>query len=68
MDMNMMQQQMRQQLEGMSFPASKQDMMNWAMQHGASNEQMDMMKKMPKDNFTSMDDAMAAAQMTMKTG
>jgi hypothetical protein len=38
MDMNMMQQQMRQQLEGMSFPANKQDVVNWAMQHGASND------------------------------
>jgi hypothetical protein len=66
MDMNMMQQQMRQQLEGMSFPASKQDMMSQMMQHGASNEQMEMMKKMPMDQFNSMDDVMAAASKMMK--
>ncbi|GIH21525.1 DUF2795 domain-containing protein [Rugosimonospora africana] len=62
MDMNMM----RQQLEGMSFPASKQDMMSHMMQHGASNEQMEMMKKMPMDQFNSMDDVMAAANKMMK--
>jgi hypothetical protein len=62
MDMNMM----RQQLEGMSFPASKQDIMNKMMQNGASNEQMEMMKKMPMDNFNSMDDVMAAAGKMMK--
>jgi hypothetical protein len=67
MDMNMMQQQMRQ-LEGMNFPASKQDMMNWAMQHGASQDQMDMIKKLPKDNFNSMDDVMGAAGSMMKSG
>jgi hypothetical protein len=66
MDMNMMQQQMRQQLEGMSFPASKQDMMNQMMQNGASNDQMEMMKKMPMDNFNSMDDVMNAASRMMK--
>jgi Protein of unknown function (DUF2795) len=64
MDMNMMQQQM----QGMNFPASKQDVMNWAMQHGASNDQMEMIKKMPMDNFNSMDDVMAAAKSTMKMG
>ncbi|MFD0746221.1 DUF2795 domain-containing protein [Phytohabitans flavus] len=62
----MMQQQMQQQLEGMSFPASKQDLMNSAMQHGASNDQMDMIKKMPMDNFNSMDDVMSAAKSMMK--
>lgn len=67
MDMNMMQQQMRQ-LQGMNFPASKQDMMNWAMQHGADNDQMEMIKKLPMDNFNSMDDVMSAASMMMQTG
>lgn len=62
----MMQQQMMQQLEGMSFPASKQQIMNQMMQRGASNDQMEMMKKMPMDNFNSMDDLMAAASKMMK--
>jgi Protein of unknown function (DUF2795) len=61
MDMNMMQQQMRQHLDGMSFPANKQDVMNWAMQHGASDDEMEMVKKMPMDNFNSMDDIMRGA-------
>jgi hypothetical protein len=65
MDMNTMQRQMMQ-LKDMSFPASKQDMMNWAMQHGASQDQMDMIKKLPKDNFNSMDDVMGAAGSMMK--
>lgn len=62
----MMQQQMRQQLQGMSFPASKQDLMDRAMQQGASKDQMEMIKKMPKDNFDSMDDVMASANMGMR--
>ncbi|MBQ1020911.1 DUF2795 domain-containing protein [Micromonospora sp. D93] len=66
MDMKMMQQQMMQMLEGMSFPASKQQIMNQMMQRGASNDQMEMMKKMPMDNFNSMDDLMAAASKMMK--
>ena len=36
------------------------------MQHGASSDQMEMMKRMPKDNFDSMDDVMAMAKQTMK--
>jgi hypothetical protein len=66
MDMNMMQQQMRQQLQGMQFPASKQDMMNQMQQQGASTDQMEMMKKLPKDNFDSMDDVMSSAAQMMK--
>jgi hypothetical protein len=64
----MMQQQMRQHMEGMGFPASKQDLMNWAMQHGASNDEMEMIKKMPMDSFNSMDDVTGAASMMQKTG
>lgn len=62
-----MQQQMQQQLQGMSFPASKQDLINQAMQHGANSDQMEMIIKLPKDNFNSMDDVMDAASMMMKT-
>jgi len=63
----MMQQQMRQQLNGMSFPASKQDLMNYAKQQGATSDQTEMINKMPKDQFNSADDVMAAAKMMMKT-
>jgi Protein of unknown function (DUF2795) len=63
MDMNLMQQH----LMGMSFPASKQDLMNHAMQQGASNDEMEMIKKMPMENFNSMDDVKKAAMM-MKAG
>ena len=66
MDMNMMQQQMQQHLMGMSFPASKQDVMNKAMQQGASNDEMEMIKKLPGDNFNSMDDLRNAAMTMMK--
>jgi hypothetical protein len=64
MDMNMM----RKQLQDMSFPAGKQDLMNWAMQHGAGKEQMEMIKKMPMDRFESADDVMNAANMTKQMG
>lgn len=67
MDMNMMQQQIRQQLQGMSFPASKQELMSSAVQHGASNDQMEMIKRMPKDNFESVDDVIESANTTMRT-
>lgn len=65
MDMNM--QQMQQHLIGMNFPASKQDLMNHAMQQGASNDEMEMIKKMPMEDFNSMDDVKNAAMM-MKSG
>ena len=62
-----MQQQMQQQLQGMSFPASKQDLINQAMQQGANSDQMELIQKMPRDDFNSMDDVMDAARMMMKT-
>jgi hypothetical protein len=65
--MNMNMEQMHQHLMGMSFPASKQDLMNQAMQHGASNDEMEMIKKLPGENFNSMDDVKNAAMM-MKSG
>jgi hypothetical protein len=67
MDMNMMQQQM-QELREMDFPASKQDLIDWGMQHGASNDQMEMIKKLPKDTFNSVDDVVSSAKMMMKAG
>jgi len=65
MGMNM--QHMQQMLMGMSFPASKQDLMDHAMQQGAGNDEMEMIKKMPAENFNSMDDVKNAAMM-MKSG
>lgn len=66
MDMNMNMQQMQQHLMGMSFPASKQDLMNRAKQQGAGSDEMEMIKKMPMDNFNSMDDVKNAANQAMK--
>jgi hypothetical protein len=68
MDMNMMRMQMQQHLQGMSFPASKDDMMAWAKQHGAGNDEMEMMKKMPADMFNSMDDVNNSASQMTKMG
>lgn len=65
MKMDAMQQQM-QQLQEMNFPASKQDLIDWGKQHGASSDQMDMIKKLPKDNFKSADDVISSAQTMMK--
>lgn len=41
--------------------------MDHAMLQGAGNDEMQMIKKMPLDNLSSMDDVKNAA-MTMKTG
>jgi hypothetical protein len=68
MDMNNTMQQQMQQLQEMNFPASKQDIIDWGMQHGASSDQMEMIKKLPKDNFNSADDVVSSAKMMMKTG
>jgi Protein of unknown function (DUF2795) len=62
-----MQQKMEQMMAGMNFPVSKDELMSYAMQHGASNEQVDMMRKLPMDSFNSMDDIKAAMGSMMKT-
>ncbi len=61
MDVETVQQQIRQHLQGMNFPASKQDVMNWARQHGAGSEETETMKKMPMENFNSVEDVAGAA-------
>ena len=52
---------MRQRLDGVGFPASKQDMLNWAGQHGATIEELDVMRGLPLDTFDSIDDVLNAA-------
>jgi Protein of unknown function (DUF2795) len=59
-------QQMQQMMAGMNYPTSKEDMMSWAMQHGASNEQMEMMRKLPMDRYDSFDDVKSAMSKMMK--
>ncbi len=62
MDMEMV----RQHLDGAGFPASKHDVMMWASQHGAGIEEIEMLKKLPVDNFDSMQDLLGAASMAQK--
>jgi hypothetical protein len=52
---------MRQYLDGVGFPASKPDVLNWAAQHGASIEDLDVMRGLPLDTFDSIDDVLNAA-------
>ena len=52
---------MRQRLDGVGFPASKQDMLNWAAQHGASIDELDVMRGLPLETFDSIDDVLNAA-------
>jgi hypothetical protein len=52
---------MRQHLDGVGFPAGKQDVLNWAAQHGASIEELDVMRGLPLDTFDSIDDVLNAA-------
>lgn len=53
----------RQHLDGAGFPASKHDVMVWATEHGASSEEIEMLKKLPVDNFDSVQDLLGAARM-----
>jgi hypothetical protein len=56
----------RQHLDGAGFPASKHDVMVWATEHGAGSDELDMLKKLPVDNFDSIQDLLGAAGMVQK--
>ena len=56
----------RQHLDGAGFPASKHDVMAWATEHGASRQEIEMLKKLPVDNFDSIQDLLGAASMVRK--
>jgi hypothetical protein len=62
MDMEML----RQQLDGAGFPASKHDVMVWATEHGVGSEEIEMLKKLPVDNFDSIQDLLGAASMVRR--
>lgn len=52
---------MRQHLDGVGFPVSKRDMLNWAAEHGASVDELDVMRGLPLDTYDSIDDVLNAA-------
>lgn len=52
---------MRQHLEGVGFPATKHDVLTWALAHGASTEEIEVMERLPVDRFNSITDVLVAA-------
>lgn len=52
---------MRQHLDGVGFPVSKHNMLDWAAEHGASIEELEVMRGLPLDTFDSIDDVLNAA-------
>jgi hypothetical protein len=62
MDMEML----RQQLDGVGFPATKHDVMLWATEHDASKEEIEMLMKLPVDNFDSIQDLLGAANIAQR--
>lgn len=56
----------RQHLDGAGFPASRFDLTRWAAEHGASTEEIEMLNKLPVDNFDSIQDLLGAASMVQK--
>jgi hypothetical protein len=53
----------RERLDGVGFPASKHDVMLWAREHGAGNDELDMLEKLPVDNFDSMQHLLGSVKM-----
>jgi hypothetical protein len=61
--MNINMDTVRQRLDGVGFPASKHDVMVWATEHGAGGDELDMLEKLPVDNFDSMQHLLGSARM-----
>jgi hypothetical protein len=47
-------------LKGMHFPAEKDDLLQYAQDHGASQPVVEFMQEMPEDEYDSMADVMHA--------
>jgi hypothetical protein len=58
---------LRQKLDGAGFPASKHDVMVWAREHGAGSDEIEVLKRLPVDNFDSIQDLLGAASLAEKT-
>ncbi len=52
---------MRQQLEGAGFPATRDDVVTWAKEHGASTEEIEVMQRLPLERYESITDVLDAA-------
>lgn len=46
-------------LEGIHFPAIKQQLLEWAEENGAPEETLDLIRKLPNRQYVSMADVMA---------
>ncbi len=53
---------MRQRLEGVGFPATRDDVVTWALEHGAGTEEIELMERLPLERFTSITDVLVAAE------
>jgi hypothetical protein len=52
---------MRQYLEGVGFPATRDDVLRWAREHGASTEEIEVMRRLPMERYESITDVLNAA-------
>jgi len=51
---------MRQLLEGVGFPATRDDVVTWAKEHGAGTEEIEVLNRLPIARYESITDVLAA--------
>jgi hypothetical protein len=51
---------MRQLLEGVGFPATRDDVVTWAKEHGAGTEEIEVLRRLPIARYESITDVLAA--------
>jgi hypothetical protein len=50
---------MRQHLDGVGFPATRDDVLAWAKEHGAGPEELEVMRRLPIASYESITDVLA---------
>ncbi len=53
---------MRRHREGVGFPATRDDVVTWALEHGAGTEEIELMERLPLVRFTSIPHVLVAAE------
>ncbi|MDG4805955.1 DUF2795 domain-containing protein [Micromonospora sp. WMMD1120] len=52
--------QLQEYLAGLDYPVSREDLIRWAQEIGASTSMLQMLQALPADQFTSPDELKAA--------
>jgi len=52
---------MRQLLEGVGFPATRDDVLTWATEHGAGTDEIEVLRRLPIARYASIIDVLDAA-------